>query len=95
MTHRLRIAKFPKIFWTSKNRKKGRKCQMVFTLLPNRKADTYAAVKKLCCLDFDYKMPSQCVLYSTIRDREKITAVASKVSQRYLGYDSYRMSHVK
>ena len=52
---------------------------MVFALLPNRKADTYAAVKKLCCLDFDYKMPSQCVLYSTIRDKEKIVAVASKV----------------
>ena len=55
---------------------------MVFALLPNRKADTYAAIKKLCCLDYEYKMPSQCVLYSTIRDREKIVAVASKV--RYI-----------
>ena len=56
---------------------------MVFALLPNRKADTYAAIKKLCCLDYEHKMPSQCVLYSTIRDREKITAVASKVSHFY------------
>ena len=82
-------------FGIIKKHKKGFKCEMVFALLPNRKADTYAAIKKLCCLDYEHKMPSQCVLYSTIRDREKITAVASKVSHRYLGYESYRMSHVK
>ena len=64
---------------------------MVFAILPNRKADTYAAIKKLCCLDYEHKMPSQCVLYSTIRDREKITAVASKVRHFY---ESCEMSNI-
>ena len=33
--------------------------QLVFCLLPNRKADTYAAVKKMCCLDERTPIASQ------------------------------------
>ena len=53
---------------------------MVFCLLPNRKADTYAAVKKLCCLDHDPPIASQCLLVSTIRAEDKVVAVATKVA---------------
>jgi len=53
--------------------------QMVFCLLPNRKADTYAAVKKLCCLQ-ETPIASQCLLVSTIRADDKVVAVATKVA---------------
>jgi len=60
----------------------GFKVEMVFCLLPNRKADTYAAIKKVCFLDNSYKIPSQCVLIQTIRDLEKQVAVATKVAMQ-------------
>ena len=51
---------------------------MVFCLLPNQKADTYAAIKKICCID--KCIASQCLLVSTIRQDDKIVAVATKVA---------------
>jgi len=33
----------------------GRDLQMIFVILPNNKLDTYAAVKKLCYIDYGRK----------------------------------------
>ena len=55
----------------------GVNTEMIFVLLPSRKADVYANVK-LACMRRDRPVMSQCLLTSTIMADDKIAAVAFK-----------------
>lgn len=59
----------------------GVNTEMIFVLLPSRKADVYANVK-LACMRRDRPVMSQCLLTSTIMADDKIAAVAFKVAMQ-------------
>ena len=51
--------------------------QLVLMVFPQIKADRYAAVKKLCCIEMP--VPSQVVCLKTISNEKRLSAVAQKV----------------
>lgn len=52
--------------------------QMVVCLLPTNKKDLYDGIKKLCCID--QPVPSQCLVSNTLRKKERIMSVATKIA---------------
>jgi len=52
--------------------------QLVLTIVPQQKADRYAAIKKLCCLE--KPIASQVVVQRTINNAKKLSSVAQKIA---------------
>ena len=52
--------------------------QMVVVLLPTNKKDLYDSIKKLCCVE--RPVPSQCIVSNTLRKKERVMSVATKVA---------------
>ena len=51
--------------------------QLVLTVVPQQKADRYAAIKKLCCME--KPVASQVVCLRTINNSKKLASVAQKI----------------
>ena len=60
----------------------GYQCEMVFCLLPNRKADTYAAIKKVCFLDNSYKIPSQVKSHFEYIASSRTSCIGTKIVKK-------------
>merc|ERR1712141_699060 len=52
--------------------------QLFMMIFPAQKADRYAAVKKLCCIESP--VPSQVVCLKTISNEKRLSAVAQKIA---------------
>jgi len=52
--------------------------QLVLTVVPQQKADRYAAIKKLCCME--KPIASQVVCVRTINNPKKLSSVAQKIA---------------
>jgi len=52
--------------------------QLVLTIVPQQKADRYAAIKKLCCME--KPIASQVVCQRTINNPKKLSSVAQKIA---------------
>ena len=52
--------------------------EMVVCVLPSNKSDLYNGIKKLCCVE--RPVPSQCVLVKTIKRKERVMSVATKIA---------------
>ena len=51
--------------------------QLVLIIFPTSRDDRYAAVKRLCCID--YPVPSQVVIAKTISNEKNLRSVAQKI----------------
>uniref|UniRef100_A0A146L2S0 Piwi-like protein 1 n=1 Tax=Lygus hesperus TaxID=30085 RepID=A0A146L2S0_LYGHE len=58
-------------------RLKSLQVQIVVVILPIARADKYAAVKKMCCIEFP--IPSQVIITKTIRSPDKLRSVTQKI----------------